>query len=107
MSCCEGAVSAGVARSRFVYPFGAIELDVLAQPRSELGFGKAALGEGDHGHVLFLVARIKVGAVECEEDAVADMGRALVAVDERMIARQAEGETGGRGWRWPAVVRSR
>ena len=40
-----------------------------------------------------VVAGCDIGAIEREEDAIADMRRALVAVEKRMVARKAEGET--------------
>jgi hypothetical protein len=73
-----------------------LDADVLAHPNRKLGFGQAAFGESDHDDVLVLVAGDEVGTVEREEDAAANVRRALVAVDEGMVAGQSECETGGK-----------
>src|SRR5258708_5750968 len=61
----------------------------LAEPGREFRLGERAGGEGEHclesvGHL-----RLDIVAIEIKEDRREQPGRALVAVDERMIPRDA------------------
>jgi hypothetical protein len=61
----------------------------LAQPGREIAFRELAFGEGEHRDVLFLVGRNELRAVQLQKRPISDMRGALVAVHERMIAREA------------------
>lgn len=60
-------------------------LRIVLEPRTEPGFGELSRRQRDEGSHCIRLGSFEAVAVQAQEDVAGHQGRALVAVDERMI----------------------
>src|SRR5690606_13178700 len=89
--------SGAAARARLLHAAAVPDGEVRAQPGGELRFADGAIGQTQVLRVEGVVFRVQGAAVEHHENFACHGSSALVAVDERMVACKAMGQTGGEG----------
>lgn len=82
--------SSPVTTTPLMHPAAGIGMDVPAQPRREIRFRKIPFGERQHAHILVLRRGHQLRTVQRQQQPVADVRRALVAIEKRMVARSVK-----------------
>lgn len=80
-------------------------LNALSEPFGELIFTHFSSGQGEHGACWILVPEGEDDSIDPKEQSRCDPGRSFVAINKRVIARNARGVCCGEGRRIGLPVR--